>query len=235
MKTTFSIIAISLFFITGYAQVRKHTTAKKTAPGTAPFVLHTNSDSTSYAIGMSLIKELKARGITSLNYTALNRAITDGLADKPYNLTLDQGKAVISNHLYTEFMANAVQANSFMADNKTKPGVITLPSGLQYTVLREGAGPMPKVTDTVTVNYVGRLTSGKDFDNSYARNQPLVLNGIVKVIPGWIQGLQLMNTGSKFRFFIPYNLGYGDRGAGGGTIAPYSVLVFDVELLRIGK
>jgi FKBP-type peptidyl-prolyl cis-trans isomerase FklB len=120
----------------------------------------------------------------------------------------------------------------FLDENAAREGVTTLPSGLQYEVLQEGSGPKPDASSRVTVHYEGRLTDGKVFDSSYKRNQPATF-GVRQVIPGWTEALQLMPVGSKWRLFIPSELGYGARGAG-SSIPPHSVLVFDVELLGIG-
>lgn len=120
----------------------------------------------------------------------------------------------------------------FLDENAAREGVTTLPSGLQYEVLQEGIGPKPDASSRVTVHYEGRLTDGKVFDSSYKRNQPATF-GVRQVIPGWTEALQLMPVGSKWRLFIPSELGYGARGAG-SSIPPHSVLVFDVELLGIG-
>jgi FKBP-type peptidyl-prolyl cis-trans isomerase FklB len=126
---------------------------------------------------------------------------------------------------------NKKEGEEFLAENKNKEGVITLPSGLQYKVIKEGDGNLPKATDTVTVHYRGTLIDGTEFDSSYGRGEPATfpVNG---VIPGWTEALQLMKAGSKWQLFIPSNLAYGERGAG-GRIGPNSTLVFDVELLSI--
>jgi FKBP-type peptidyl-prolyl cis-trans isomerase len=125
----------------------------------------------------------------------------------------------------------AGEAKDFMRMNATKPGMQSTASGLQYETIRAGNGAMPTASDTVLVHYEGRLTSGKVFDSSYARNQPAAF-GVSDVIAGWTEGLQLMKTGAKYRFTIPPELGYGASGAG-GDIPPNAVLVFDVELLAI--
>lgn len=119
----------------------------------------------------------------------------------------------------------------FLQENATKPGVKTTPSGLQYEVLTEGTGRSPKATDTVLVHYRGTLLDGREFDSSYARNTPISFP-LNQVIPGWTEGVQLMKEGGKYRFFIPSNLAYGSRGAG-GLIGPDETLIFDVELLKV--
>jgi FKBP-type peptidyl-prolyl cis-trans isomerase len=127
--------------------------------------------------------------------------------------------------------SNLEQGQAFLKANASKPGVHTTPSGLQYLVLEEGKGKSPKATDTVLVHYKGNLLDGTEFDSSYKRNEPISfpLNG---VIPGWTEGVQLMKEGGKIRLFIPSNLAYGSRGAG-GVIPPDSTLVFDIELLKV--
>ncbi|MEO5910790.1 MAG: FKBP-type peptidyl-prolyl cis-trans isomerase, partial [Pelobium sp.] len=121
----------------------------------------------------------------------------------------------------------------FLEDNKKNPKVTVTPSGLQYEVLTLGTGVKPKATDTVTVHYKGTLLDGKEFDSSYSRNEPLTLP-LNSVIPGWTEGVQLMPAGSKYRFYIPYQLAYGERGAG-QDIPPFSTLIFDIELLKVGE
>ena len=128
---------------------------------------------------------------------------------------------------------NAAEGLAFLLDNKTNPEVISLPSGLQYEVLTMGDGEKPKATSTVRCHYEGRLIDGSVFDSSYRRNQPADFP-VNQVIPGWTEALQLMPVGSKWRLFIPSELGYGEHGAG-DMIAPNTVLIFDVELLSIVK
>jgi FKBP-type peptidyl-prolyl cis-trans isomerase len=123
------------------------------------------------------------------------------------------------------------EGKQFLEENSRKAGIQTTPSGLQYEVLRDGAGPKPSATSTVEVHYEGRLINGKVFDSSYQRNQSISFP-LNRVIPGWTEGLQLMPTGSKYRLYIPSELGYGARGAG-GDIPPHATLIFDVELIAI--
>jgi FKBP-type peptidyl-prolyl cis-trans isomerase FklB len=119
----------------------------------------------------------------------------------------------------------------FLEENKKRPGVITLPDGLQYEILTKGTGPVPKATDTVQANYMGTLINGEEFDNSYKRGQPLTIP-VSGVIRGWTEALEMMPVGSKWKLFIPSDLGYGDRGAG-GAIPGGSALIFEIELLNI--
>jgi len=127
---------------------------------------------------------------------------------------------------------NAAEGQAFLEKNRAQKGVFTTPSGLQYMVLRQGNGPRPRATDTVRVNYHGTLLDGTVFDSSYERGQPVEF-GLDQVIPGWTEGLGLMPVGAKYRFWIPANLGYGEKGTQGGPIGPNATLVFDVELLAI--
>src|SRR5271169_989304 len=127
--------------------------------------------------------------------------------------------------------ANKKQGDAFLAENKTKEGVVTLPSGLQYKILKEGTGPKPTASDTVVTNYRGTLLNGTVFDSSYKRGQPATF-GVGQVIKGWTEALQLMPTGSKWQLFIPPALAYGERGAG-ADIGPNATLIFEVELLSI--
>ena len=123
------------------------------------------------------------------------------------------------------------EGKAFLEKNKKQPGIQVTASGIQYQVINKGTGIRPKDTDTVTVNYKGTLLNGKQFDSSYGRNEPLSLP-LNRVIAGWIEGVQLMQTGSKYKFFVPYNLAYGERGAG-ADIPPYSTLIFEIELLKV--
>jgi FKBP-type peptidyl-prolyl cis-trans isomerase FklB len=135
----------------------------------------------------------------------------------------------VHDKLKAMFEVRAEEQERFLEENATKEGVVTLPSGLQYMVLQEGNGQKPGPTTMVTVHYEGSLTEGKIFDSSYKRGKPASF-GVNQVISGWTEALQLMPVGSKWRLFIPSALGYGERGAG-GSIPPYSTLIFDVELL----
>ena len=128
-------------------------------------------------------------------------------------------------------MPTIAAGDEFLAKNKVKTGVKTTASGLQYEVITEGTGAMPKATDVVTVNYRGTLLNGEEFDSSYKRNEPTTF-GLNRVISGWTEGLQLMKEGAKYRFFIPYDLAYGDREM--GMITPFSTLIFEIELIKIG-
>ncbi len=209
----------------------------QTKPAAAPLLLKTQLDSASYAFGASIAGDLKNRGVNNLNYSLVSKAMSDVFSGGTVIFTPEKCQEVIYGLLNVlekkKFEGAIAESNKFLSENKLKPGIITLPSGLQYEVIVPGAGPKPLATDEVSVNYKGTLTNGFEFDSSYTRGEPtsFVLN---QVIPGWTEGLQQMPLGSKYRFFIPYSLAYGERGAG-KDIPPYSTLIFEVELLKIGK
>lgn len=211
------------------------TSAGKTTAG-AP-VLKTSQDSLSYAIGLSVANFYKQMNITNINSALVTRAINDVNKNGKPLMDDQQANACMSNFI-TKTKAEKASGNKklgldFLAANKKKPGVVALPSGLQYQVIKEGTGPKPALTDMVRVHYHGTLIDGKVFDSSVERGQPieLAVNG---VIPGWTEALQLMPVGSKWKLFIPSNLAYGDQQAG-PAIGPGSTLIFDVELLDIVK
>jgi FKBP-type peptidyl-prolyl cis-trans isomerase FklB len=199
--------------------------------------LSSQLDSASYAIGASISFDLKSRGLSALNYAALVQAMQDVFAGKNPQISMQDGQQAIMAY-FTALKKKQeepliAEATSFLAENKKKKGVITLPSGLQYEVLTPAKGAKPKATDSVTVHYKGTLANGKQFESSYERNQPATLS-LTQVIQGWVEGLQLMSVGAKYRFYIPYQLGWGANGAG-QDIPPYSVVIFEIELLKIAQ
>lgn len=191
----------------------------------------------SYALGMVIGHNLKGMGVDNLNGTDFAQAITDVLAGQTTKLTDAEAQQLVNNFMQKqqEEATRAIreEGEKFLAENAKKEGVTVLPSGLQYTIIKEGTGNQPLATDKVKCYYEGTLTNGQVFDSSYRRGEPAVfpLNG---VIAGWTEGVQLMKEGAKYRFFIPYNLAYGERGAG-QAIPPYAALIFDVELISIEK
>jgi FKBP-type peptidyl-prolyl cis-trans isomerase FklB len=210
-----------------------------------PLVLKTQKDKVSYALGMSMGKDLGSKlkqGSVEVDQAILLRGVKDALSGSKLLLTDDEVKAVFTQ-LNAEVrkrmeekakMAgdfNKKEGDEFLAANKAKDGVITLPSGLQYKILTEGTGAKPALTDSVTCNYRGTLISGIEFDSSYKRGQPATfqVNGVIK---GWTEALQLMPVGSKWQLFIPGELAYGERGSS-PQIGPNSTLIFEVELLSI--
>jgi FKBP-type peptidyl-prolyl cis-trans isomerase FklB len=209
----------------------------KPATAATPVSLKTTIDSLSYAIGLSVANFYKQQNITNINTALVMRAIND--VNKGNKLVLDEQQA---NQTIVTYMQKAKaekasvvkkQGQDFLAANKNKPGVVVTPSGLQYLVLKAGAGPKPALTDMVRVHYHGTLIDGRVFDSSVERGQPIELS-VNGVIPGWTEALQMMPVGSKWKLFIPSNLAYGDQQAG-QMILPGSTLVFDVELLDIVK
>lgn len=210
----------------------------KTATIEAPVKISlTGLDSASYSFGLKIAQGLKSDGVNSLNYALLAKAMEDVFKDAPTLLTSEESSDAIGNFLAASSKAkfgSAIQeSEKFFAENKKKSGIIATESGLQYEVLTPGTGAKPKAEDEVTVHYKGTLLNGKQFDSSYDRNEPLSLS-LNRVIPAWTEGVQLMPVGSKYRFYVPYKLGYGESGAG-QDIPPYSTLIFDIELMKIGK
>jgi FKBP-type peptidyl-prolyl cis-trans isomerase FklB len=198
--------------------------------------LKDQKDKVSYSIGMNIGANL-VRQKVDINPDILATGIKDMIAGKP-QLTPDQVKEVMAQ-FEKDMEAKQKQAGEknktegakFLEDNKKKPDVKTTASGLQYKVIKEGTGAKPKATDTVSVNYRGTLIDGTEFDSSYKRGQPATfpLNGVIK---GWTEGVQLMKTGSKYQFFVPANLAYGER-AVSPDIGANATLIFEVELLDI--
>jgi len=189
----------------------------------------------SYALGMLLGQSVKDSAIEvdmDPMVAGLKATMTGGKA-KFTEAQADEMVTAAAQAAYAKKSEDAIKAGkAFLESNKKKSGVTTTASGLQYEVLKKGSGAKPKATDTVTVHYEGKLTSGTVFDSSIARGEPATfpLNGVIK---GWTEGVQLMAVGSKFRFYIPSELGYGAQG--GGSIGPNEVLIFEVELISIGK
>lgn len=207
--------------------------AVKPAVATAA-ALKSITDSASYAIGVSVANFYSQQGMSSINSRVVAKAIEDVLSKKGTLLSDQQ-----CNQVMMQIMTQAQEQKSkaqidegtkFLEANKKKPGVQTTASGLQYEVITQGTGIKPIETDTVKVNYLGTLINGQEFDNSYKRGEPISfpLNGVIR---GWTEGVQLMSTGSKYRFFIPHQLGYGTNEA--GSIPAGSTLIFEVELLEV--
>lgn len=203
--------------------------------------LETDVDKVSYSIGVDLGSNIQKKGI-DINVSALARGISDGMSDGPRLLTDDQRKETLVA-FQKKMMAkatveyeklakdNQVKGQAFLAENKKKNGVVTLPSGLQYEIIKNAKGPKPVATDTVTVEYTGTLLDGKVFDSTAqsGKNATFPLN---QVIPGWTEGLQLMPTGSVWKFYIPSNLAYGTKSVG-DVIGPNATLIFEVHLISI--
>ena len=191
-------------------------------------------DNVSYALGMSIGHQLQQMNATELNIDDFAQAIKDVFAAKAQMTDAEAQTAVqtfFQQKAEEQAAAAKAEGENFLAENAKKPGVKTLPSGLQYQVLREGNGRKPTATDEVECHYEGTLINGQVFDSSYRRGETATF-GLNQVIKGWTEGLQLMQEGAKYRFFIPYNLAYGEQGAG-QAIPPYAALIFDVELIKV--
>lgn len=208
----------------------------KPAVATAATPLKTIEDSVSYAVGVSVANFYKQQGITKLNTSIVTKAINDGLSGKK-TLLDDATCSTVMNGYMSRMQAEKAKPNmeagrKFLAANKTRKGVKTTASGLQYEVITEGTGERPGPTDSVTCHYRGTFIDGKGFDNSYDRGAPITfnLNGVIR---GWTEGLQLMTVGSKYKFYIPYELAYGASDY--MSIPGGSALVFEVELLAVKK
>ncbi|HEV8076011.1 MAG TPA: FKBP-type peptidyl-prolyl cis-trans isomerase [Candidatus Acidoferrum sp.] len=208
----------------------------------APLTLKTPKEKASYAIGMNIGKNLK-RDSVDVDPAVLYRGLKDAFAGNKLLLTDEESKTALTV-LQTEVRAkeeaktkaaaveNKKTGEAFLAANKSKEGVVTLPSGLQYKIIKEGTGPKPTAEDTVLCHYRGTLVDSTEFDSSYKRGEPLKIP-VGGVIKGWTEAIQLMPVGSKWQLFIPSELAYGERGAPGSPIGPNSTLIFDVELISI--
>jgi FKBP-type peptidyl-prolyl cis-trans isomerase len=219
-------------------------TATKRAPAAktqTALILKTQKEKASYAMGMNFGTGLRKQSV-DIDPAILARGLRDAFSNGKTLLTEDEARAVLTqlqNDLRKKQQelaqqlgeANKKSGLAFLEANKTKDGVVTLPSGLQYKVLQEGTGPKPAPTDKVVCNYRGTLLDNTEFDSSYKRGQPATFP-VTGVIKGWTEALQLMPVGSKWQLFIPAELAYGERGAG-GQIGPNATLIFEVELLSI--
>jgi len=198
--------------------------------------LSTEMEKVSYSLGVNVAKSVKDQGLESIDSEAIAKAFKDVFEGNTLEISEEEANIVLQD--YFGKLANKKQqvnieaGKKFLDENAKREGVVTTSTGLQYEVLKEGSGNSPKETDQVTVHYHGTLIDGTVFDSSVDRGQPATfpVNG---VIPGWVEALQLMNTGAKYKLFIPSDLAYGERGAG-GAIGPHATLIFEVELISIG-
>jgi FKBP-type peptidyl-prolyl cis-trans isomerase FklB len=228
LKSTFALLVV-LALLTPRAGARQKETLK------------TQKDKISYSIGLDIGRSLKRQAI-DVDQNLLVQGLKDALSNQKQLLSDDEARECLTTFQRelvakrTEEAKKAGEANMkegevFLAQNKKKPGVVTLPSGLQYKILKEGTGKTPKATDTVITNYRGTLINGKEFDSSFRHGKPATFP-VDQVIRGWTEALQLMKVGSKWRLFIPSELAYGPNGAG-TDIGPNTTLIFEVELLGI--
>lgn len=192
-------------------------------------------DKVSYALGLSIGNNFMSSGIKNVNFESFLKGMQDAINGAPADLSYEEAQQLLNDYfgkLQDEKLdLNLKAGEEFLAINKNKPGVVTLPSGLQYEILKKGEGAIPTAGDQVKCHYHGTLIDGTVFDSSVERGQPATF-GVNQVIPGWVEALQLMPVGSKWKLFIPSNLAYGKSGAG-QTIEPNSTLVFEVEVLDI--
>jgi FKBP-type peptidyl-prolyl cis-trans isomerase FklB len=226
------------------APLKKTATTAKSAAAVAP--LTTRKQKFSYALGMNIgtgySQGLKKQSV-EVDWNLVSQGMKDAAAGTKTRLTEDEAKAVLTevqnevnkqqqDKMRQTAAANKTQGDAFLATNKAKEGVVTLPSGLQYKILTAGTGPKPTATDSVVCNYRGTLVNGTEFDSSYKRGQPATfpVGGVIK---GWTEALQLMPVGSKWQLVVPSNLAYGEAGQPRGGIEPNATLIFEVELLSI--
>ena len=192
-------------------------------------------DKISYALGLGIGQQIKNMHIEGFSIEDFAQSIRDIVEGKPTAMSSRDAQTMLNEYFEKQAKEQAQQAIAegkvFLEGNAKRAGVTQTKSGLQYEVLTEGTGRSPKATDTVRCHYEGRLLDGSIFDSSYQRGTPADF-GLNQVIAGWTEGVQLMKEGAKYRFFIPYLLAYGERGAG-SSIPPYSTLVFDVELIKV--
>lgn len=201
-----------------------------------------NLEKLSYALGLRMGNNFRSSGIHEIAIKDFAEGVEAVFAGKQPRMTYDEAKATIQEffqameakqreQLAEQAKVNAELGDKFLSDNGKREGVYTTPSGLQYEILEEGSGKQPSADDKVTVHYTGKLIDGTVFDSSVERGAPATF-GVTQVIPGWVEALQLMKVGAKWRLYIPSNLAYGPNGAG-GVIGPNATLIFDVELLNI--
>ena len=193
-------------------------------------------DKLSYALGLSMGQNFKGSGVDKINVSDFAAALQAVYAGEKPEMTYDEAKQVVQEY-FTNLQARAGEENAkagrdFLANNAKQEGVVVTESGLQYLVVKEGSGKKPGPNDVVTVHYTGRLIDGPVFDSSVERGEPATF-AVGQVIAGWVEGLQLMSEGAAYRLFIPSELAYGEHGT--GPIQPNSALIFDVQLIKVGK
>jgi len=196
--------------------------------------LTTDADRFSYGLGM-VIGERVLKQYSEVDYDLLIEGMKAQHQSQATLITMENAGAALAAYAEQQFAAqtevNKMKGATYLEENAKKEGVIVTESGLQYSVVTQGDGAKPAATDQVTVHYRGTLIDGTEFDSSYSRGEPATF-GLNQVIPGWTEGVQLMNVGSKYQFVVPHELGYGERGAG-GSIGPFETLIFEVELIEI--
>ena len=227
------LFAIGSLLMTGCAE----TESVESNITEVPVKLETKLDSVSYGIGVNIAENLKGEGLGDLSVEAMAKGLKDILSGSELVISKEEVGPLLNEYmvqLQAETAKEALQEGvDFLALNAAKKGVVTLESGMQYEVLSSGSGATPGLNDKVTTHYTGTLIDGTVFDSSVERGQPasFPVNGVIK---GWTEALQLMKEGDKWKLYIPYDLAYGDKGAG-ANIGPYSTLIFEIELISVDK
>lgn len=192
-------------------------------------------DSVSYSLGILLAQNLKQQGFDSVDVSSLSQGIDDMISGNDLKVTPEKANQVVQEYMSAaqakKFEGAIAEGQEFLKANAQRDDVQTTASGLQYRVVQEGTGATPADTSQVTVHYTGKLLDGTVFDSSIQRGEPVTF-GVTQVIAGWTEALKMMKEGAKWELFIPYDLAYGERGAG-GAIPPYATLIFEVELLKV--
>lgn len=228
------ILASSILLFTAVLMYAQNSSVKKPVAKntTTTLQLKTLEDSANYAMGLSVANFYRQQGVTKINSALVTRGISDAMSDK--QPLLKDAQTVLMTYLDKKQMLkskpNIDACDNFLADNKKKQGIVTTASGLQYEVITQGSGPKPTVKDTVVCNYKGTFLDGTEFDNSFKRGTPIEFS-VTRVIRGWTEILQLMPAGSKYKVYVPYQLGYGSSDYNG--IPGGSLLIFEIELLSV--
>jgi len=229
----FWILAIGSLLVTGCTE----TESTESNISEASVKLETKLDSVCYGLGVDIADNLKGQGLGDLNVEAMAKGLQDILNDSELVISKEEVGPLLNEYMGQMQAEKAKEAakegEEFLAINATKKGVVTLESGMQYEVLTSGSGATPGLNDKVTTHYTGTLIDGTVFDSSVERGQPasFPVSGVIK---GWTEALQLMKEGDKWKLYIPYDLAYGERGAG-ANIGPYSTLIFEIELISVDK
>ena len=229
----FWILAIGSLLVTGCTE----TESTESNISEASVKLETKLDSVCYGLGVDIADNLKGQGLGDLNVEAMAKGLQDILNDSELVISKEEVGPLLNEYMGQMQAEKAKEAakegEEFLAINATKKGVVTLESGMQYEVLTSGSGATPGLNDKVTTHYTGTLIDGNVFDSSVERGQPasFPVSGVIK---GWTEALQLMKEGDKWKLYIPYDLAYGERGAG-ANIGPYSTLIFEIELISVDK
>ena len=246
MKKLFLCVMLFGATVIATAQVKTKPAVKTPAKTAKPSPFKNNLDSIAYSIGVNIAGSLKQQELGKINTLILQKGLDDALKNKKTTIDPEMCNSIIQTYMQEMQQKNVAKAQqqinmeksrsaAFLDSVKKRPGVITLSTGLQYEVLRKSTdttGAKPKIGDTVVVNYAGTLVDGTEFDNSYKRGEPLTYP-LSMFVPGWVQALEMMHIGDKWKLYIPSELGYGDRGTGGGAIPGGAALVFELELLGI--